>query len=67
MTYIYLMVLQVNLNDVNDNCPYVGVTEYYVVGVPPMSVSPYLKLNITDEDSTTNAELVHQRTTPQLE
>lgn len=63
----FSLTVQVNLNDVNDNCPYLNVTEYYVHGVPPMSVYPYLKLNATDADNSVNAELVYRRTTPQLE
>lgn len=55
------------LNDVNDNCPLLDVREYYAAGVPPMTVTPYLRINATDADSTVNAELEHRRTTPQLE
>ena len=55
------------LNDINDNCPQLDVREYYAVGVPPMTVSPYMKINATDEDSTFNAELEHRVTTPVLE
>ena len=58
---------QVKLNDINDNCPQLDVREYYAVGVPPMTVSPYMKINATDEDSTFNAELEHRVTTPVLE
>lgn len=55
------------LNDINDNCPILDVQEYKVKGVPPMTITPYLKLNATDADSTVNAQLSHYRTTPQLE
>ena len=57
---------QVKINDINDNCPVIDIRDYYILGVPPMTSAPYLKLNPTDADSTINKELAYYRTAPEL-
>ena len=53
---------QVKIRDINDNCPILAVDSFSLVTDPALQEDPLIELNVTDADSTVNAEIIYVRT-----
>ena len=50
------------IRDINDNCPILAVDAFSLVTDPALQEDPLIELNVTDADSTVNAEIIYVRT-----
>ena len=50
------------IRDINDNCPILELDRFDLVTNPALQEDPLVELNVTDADSTINAEIVYVRT-----
>ena len=57
-----MSALQVRIRDINDNCPILEEDTFGLVTNPALQEDPLIELNVTDADSTINAEIVYVRT-----
>ena len=53
------------IRDINGNCPILEEDVFGLVTNPALQEDPLIELNVTDADSTVNAEIVYVRTTYQ--
>ena len=54
----YVLLFQIKIKDINDNCPELTQTVYDLTAIPSMQLTPIAQLIATDVDSGDNSLLV---------
>ena len=60
-------VLQVEVTDVNDNCPILNISNLVLEPIPALGNTSMIVCNASDADTGLNAQVMYMASTPQVE